>query len=244
MIYNTRFNPTADGALHFGHYFLVKMNEHAAHSSGGKFYVRIDNIQRHWELTLGHTKVYKMIDDIRKDIEWMQVIVDGFVLESDEEKSINFCTAGLGVAPEHGLRGVPGSRLFSEVYRYANTTVMNPMLFYPFVPYLTLHTVVSDCRLGINKVITGLDILSRHSLYCWFCHVLNYPQVEHVFLPRVANSDGSNMAKTQNSVQIQSLRKSGWTLDRVDRAVRMACLIDPAGQWEISNVKKGFQICL
>jgi glutamyl/glutaminyl-tRNA synthetase len=246
VVYNTRFNPTADGGLHLGHYFIARINECIAHSSGGKFAVRFDDFQWYYRRTIGVTAIAAYVEGIQMDLEWLGIHPDSVVYASQEEAAINAEIEYLrmGLHPEGDCMNMSSATPIREVFRYADTQSLSDTNFYPFAPYLTVHAVVSDHRLGVNAVVTSFDLLSRYSLYCWFCQVLRFPQVKHVFLPRIANEDGSSMAKSQGSRSIQELRMQGWSRYQIDDVVRKTCLTNPDGEWDISNVKRGFQLCL
>jgi len=222
--WNTRFNPTCDGDLHLGHLFVLKVNEYMARSTGGRFFVRFDDRQQWWLDTIGKEKIDYYAQRIKEDIQRFGVEPDAWIKDSDEPWVEE-------LLEDNGL-----FRDTTATYPYAPES-SSGVPFYPYTPYLTAAVVLSDACLGINMLIGGIDLLSRYSLYCWFCDKWNKPQIRHCFLPRWAG-----LSKSKNAQSLRTWLDQGATVESLLATAKEICLIDPTGPWSLENVKAKMEI--
>lgn len=68
--FRTRFAPSPTGYLHIGHAYAALFARETAHASGGKFLLRVEDID-------GHRCRPEFEDAIYKDLNWMELYWDG-----------------------------------------------------------------------------------------------------------------------------------------------------------------------
>src|SRR5512139_3794111 len=80
----TRWNPSANGALHLGHIYSLLVNERFAHDNGGLCHVRFDDTSQAITIEMEHPE---RSDEIIKrqieDIKWLGINVDSWQKQSD-----------------------------------------------------------------------------------------------------------------------------------------------------------------
>lgn len=236
----TRFCPTTNGSLHVGHLYMILVNEAEAHANNGKFSVRFDDNQEVYRWGVSWTGVRMTKDEVEKtkdsmmdDLTWMGVQVDAYLSQSNLEDHVNKFLLHLN----HGPLDV------KKVY----TSQTNPECHwtsfdvnYPYVPWLTAEKVLYDYLTGCNLLIRGDDLLDEWSLYMYFCDLWGLPAPRQVFLKRMRFESGQEMvdiSKTRGKGTIKEYRDLKYTPEDLRNELARACLIDPQGEWLISNLK-------
>ena len=75
--YNTRFAPSPNGYLHLGHAYSALISEGLARKTGGKFFLRIEDID------LGRCKK-KFKDSILEDLNWLKIKYEKNIIKQSE----------------------------------------------------------------------------------------------------------------------------------------------------------------
>ena len=75
--YNTRFAPSPNGYLHLGHAYSALISSELAKKTGGKFFLRIEDID------LGRCKK-KFEDSIFKDLNWLKIKYEKNLIKQSE----------------------------------------------------------------------------------------------------------------------------------------------------------------
>jgi len=75
--YNTRFAPSPNGYLHLGHAYSALISSELAKKTGGKFFLRIEDID------LGRCKK-KFEDSIFKDLNWLKIKYEKNIIKQSE----------------------------------------------------------------------------------------------------------------------------------------------------------------
>lgn len=236
VMHYTRFNPTVSGCadlgiLHVGHLYMVLVNAHMAHASGGRFLVRFDDNQICWRREVGEPGLRANSYTIRKELEWFGVQVDAWSSQAETERS----------AQQFIHRKWPCLREPAQ-YERVPFLVREDSPQYPYAPYLTAEVALYDAWAGINLLIVGDELMSRYALYCWMSEQLGLPLIQHVYLPRLRDKPGANgeldiIAKTVGNHKLKTYRDRGMTPQDIEYLLRQSCLVDPAGEWDYRNVK-------
>jgi glutamyl/glutaminyl-tRNA synthetase len=229
---NTRFNPTTDGDLHLGHVYVAAVNEYVAHSTGGKFVLRLDDNQPIWNLRMTAEEIAEFSDRQLEDLRWMGLNPD--VIHSDRAMEIkeNHKITKLIIDLNGGELQVPEMVMVNNS-PYCTYTDMVP---YPYLPWITAKKVVADFLDEIGMLIRGEDLITESSLYAFFCDLWRIPQPIQVYVGRLVNYDGSELSKTRGRMSIRSLREKGWTPNKVWGVLRETCLIYKDGPWSLDNI--------
>lgn len=227
---NTRFSPTLNGQLHFGHAFTMLVNEYIAHSTGGKFFIRFEDIDY-----LVRIQTKEKTEAIRKsqieDIDWLGLSVDGWQVQSEELYAVK------------EFLEIPKNKAFM-IYEKDCLDFVTPLVIrmgtdwaaIPYVPQQTAERVVMDYNLGITHVIRGDDFVTEYSLYGYFCDRFGFPFPQHVFLPRLASIYG-DISKTHGGYKIADFRNEGYSAKELKRLITKACVIYPENGFELYNIK-------
>jgi len=75
--YNTRFAPSPNGYLHLGHAYSALISSKLARKSGGKFFIRIEDID------LGRCKK-EYEESIYKDLSWLEIKYEKNIIKQSE----------------------------------------------------------------------------------------------------------------------------------------------------------------
>ncbi len=232
----TRFCPTTNGdagmgILHLGHLYTVKVNEYLAHSTGGKFILRMDDDQRAWIDILGKPAMRRNAEQIERELQLCGIKVDEVIYQSETHDRVSFSwsvdtNAYLPFSTSPETMEIP-------------TVIGNDDPQYPYTPRLTVMTVLHDRVSKIDHVITGVDLLSRFSLYNYFCEFFNIKRPLHTFLPRLMGMNGQldEISKTKGNYKIMSFIENGYTATDIDYFLRVACMNDTNGNWSLDNLK-------
>lgn len=220
----TRFNPTLNGNLHIGHVFTMLVN---AYHGSTSFCVRFDDTSPP-AIELGHDRRIQVMKHQRFDIEWFNIEVNSWQLQSELMPDVY-----------KELKKFGCDNLHEKKYHHRLPTMIRQgmtFIAYPFVPQQTAERVVMDRMIGVTKLIRGEDFVTEYSLYKYFCNLFNYPHPDFVFLPRLSSSTG-DISKTNGGYSIAELRGSGYSSDDLRRKIQEAALYYPDNGWEFYNMK-------
>ena len=227
MSFNCRFNPSANGAgLHLGHAYMALINEAVAHQSGGKFIVRFDDSSPRHEAQFGRARMDAAREQQRGELEWLGVKPDLWIKQTDIMPEIVAELARLNWHCEFGVYPIQ-SPMYPTDERLA---------LFPCEPTITAEKVLMDHMEGINLLIRGIDLMTEFSLYTYCCKVFHLSEPDHVYLPRLASSNGL-MSKHHGGITLADLRAQGYTPEDVRATLGEACLREPGNEWAIWNLK-------
>ena len=226
---NTRFNPTVNGSLHLGHLYLALINEHEAHDSGGKFYVRFDDAQGVYTFGYGKSQIADWEEGMKRDLD-QYMKVDFYTSEADYWMALHQRPAIFRTTVERGTlffyKPIPVTKYDGELY--------------PYTPHNTQKKVYLDALEGITHLIRGDDLITEFSLYEYFRDLAGIPQVEHIYIPRLRISDlplAPSMSKTFGTYGIASVTRKYGRDDVID-ILRRSCLEDPDKPFAYLNIKE------
>ena len=224
---NTRFCPNLNGGLHLGHLFTLLVNEHIAHSTGGKLSVRFDDTC--YVSTRMGIKMDTILQGQLEDIDWLGIDVDKFVLQSQliyEARDI-LRDSGFKYPAEDEAKG----------YKLATSLRQdNQFLMYPYCSRQTPERVIMDHMMDITHLIRGEDFLTEVSYYGYICEMLDYPIPEFWCLPRLASGRG-DISKTNGGYTITEFRANGYEPEELKDKLASACLSNPPNGWNFYNIK-------
>jgi len=228
MKYNTRFNPTVSGELHLGHLYIALVNAHEAHSSGGKFILRIDDSQDDWTMRLGKKRIKYLIREYIKQlgefVQLDQIDLQSYLLKEKFPPTV--------------------SKVINKIqpvlrYGYNPDWSSHPeMVMYPYTPLFTAEKVYWDYEAGVNWLIRGDDLISEFSLYAHYMDLMGISQVllRHTYIPRLRLPDNSELSKTNGGYSIrEALEVLG--KEEILKRLRDWCLVDPEKDFSVDNIK-------
>lgn len=231
---NTRFNPTTNGELHIGHAYMALVNQAEAHHGNGKFFVRFEDTAVEWLLHVKQAKQLDYAQGMIEDLEWLGIKADEYQWQSKMQEQLHdslLLLNGGELKEEHRIKF---EGLTPNVH-YVNYGIA------AYNPHLTAERVIYDALSNITYVIRGEDLITEYALYYNFCDRWGLPRPEHAYLARLTMADGADLlpqiSKTTGNNKIKSYRESGIKADELLEKLRLACLIDVAGDWVISNLK-------
>ena len=219
----TRFSPSANGNLHLGHIYTALVNEHFAHSVGGKFYVRFDDTSPNI-LRMDKVHVQKIMQNQADDLRWLGFSVDEWKRQSDY---LPIANDWLNFPEDSPYPDTP------TYVRYYGTTWVP----YPYVPRQIFERVVMDYDWGVTHVIRGEDFTTEYSLYRFFCEKMYISPPKFVYLPRLCSKRG-DISKTAGGYTIAEFRAKGWSVTEIRDLLAQSCLILPTNGWELTNIKR------
>lgn len=233
---NTRFNPSTNGPLHVGHIYMALVNEHVAHSSGGRFVVRLDDNLR-WVMrdSGGREGMRRCAESQLRDFAWMGLDVGEAIYQSEQEEGVKrfLAQTHFRMVIDHVGEGMKET---APVIRVSPT-----ISSFQTSAWVTAEKVVCDRWGGSDTLIRGLELLQEHALYMYFCALFGFRFPTCYYLPRLmATADDGpmvNVSKTMGNWRVCELRDAGVAPERIHELLRASCLIDPAGSWCIDNVK-------
>jgi len=155
-VVNTRFNPTVNGDLHLGHLYLCLVNEHEAHSRGGKFGIRFDdakpctNTWANGDLDLIARYRERQLVDIAQfmTIDWAT---------SEKEEEWRLCQIPKRFQEDWMISS---PHPYPEVIQYPGGHHTGAGEYYPYVPGWTAEKVWLDAQAGVNWLIRGDDLIA------------------------------------------------------------------------------------
>lgn len=225
----TRFNPTISGPLHVGHLYVALVNATEAHNSGGEFILRIDDNQDYWRMRLGDKLIEQLTKSYADDLSMFMKI--DLVERQSEMPSMET------IAPLKEISKWATKPTF--IHDQNAELVYDPeILPYPYAPLFTLEKVLWDFWENVNWLIRGDDILPEFSLYCHYIDLIGLRRVRQTFLPRLKGEKDElrDVSKTFGSYRIRD-QVDRLGVDKTLEYLKQSCLIDPKGEFEVTNVK-------
>lgn len=225
MIYNTRFNPTVNGPLHLGHVYMLLVNEHEAHASGGKFGVRFDDTQRSWNHWQGSLKTNEFLKDMLLDIAWLGIRLDFVDRQSEMEHKVDrLLDVQFGYQPDREAWSCDnGSEVVGAQHH-----------FYPYTDRLTSEKVIEDCMEGVTWLIRGMDLITEDCLYKHYCNKFLIAVPRMTYIPRLM-FDGDTVSKTTGKYKVSDFRDAGMSPEELRVRLAVDCL-DGMG-WRVEYIK-------
>lgn len=227
---NTRFNPSATGSLHIGHIYMALVNEHMAHDSGGKFHVRFCD-EPNWETRRSPEDVTEVACQQLDELIWMGIRIDSVSFQSEQEKEVRLFLAN------SNLRMVIDNSRHAYYSKSVSTVHIHPEI--PSMPFSMQHTaekVVFDYWGDSDVLIRGFEWIQEHFLYMYFCAVFGFRYPKCYYISRLFTSDG-DVSKTTGNWQVKDLYEAGVSPAQIRSELKASCLVDPAGPWDIDNIK-------
>ena len=194
MKINTRFNPTLNGPIHLGHLYTSLVNAYEAHTTKGKFILRLDDMQPQWVRKVGTDGVKKLSADYVYQLSCFMDI-DQVLAQS----SLQWAST-VGYIPDFL------SRLSYCSEQYPDWICEPTLIMFPLNPLLTYQKVVWDFEEGVNWLIRGEELVTEFSLYTYFAELLGYPRVKHSYIPRLRSGEQyelSEVSKTEGTFQLE-----------------------------------------
>lgn len=239
---NCRLNPTTNGGFHLGHIAMALINEHEAHSTGGKFLVRFEDNSPQWTSKQQPGEARGYAHQMIRDLEFMGIDVDEYSYQSKMVGAMELQFMMLKWEAQRSFRSFLKTTPAGLSQAYAPEVPTDPSSQYPFAPVLTREKVILDYMQGIDLLIRGFDLLGEYSLYCYIADMWSLPIPRQIFLPRLQLSEGVpftspvDVSKTNARCKVADLRKS-LTAESIREILALAYLKDPGGAWLAKNVK-------
>jgi len=229
---NTRFCPTANGALHYGHLYMALVNKGLADEGGGDFTIRFEDTAASLQ-HLGKERIRTICKNQIDDLAWAGIIAERYIYQSaiDEEVEAFLLKRGFKRTPQEDPVVVPG--IIAE----------GNMILYPYTPSMTAEKVVMDWMTGTTLLVRGIDLLSEYSLYTHYCRMFELPEPRHLYLPRLKGPFG-DISKTNGGCTIAGARSDGISPAELRDMIGRACLKNPPNGWSLDNLKAEPRITL
>jgi glutamyl/glutaminyl-tRNA synthetase len=181
---------------------MALVNQHMAHSTGGKFIVRFDDNTRYWmSVQSGEEGMQRIADQQLSDLSVMELEIDEVVYQSEQEEKVRMYLA---------------SSRFQDVTTHAHdgtwetgpvigiSPTISPQRVYPLI---VAEKVVLDKWNDVDLVIRGVELLQEHSFYIYLCALFGFRFPQCHYLPRLmcTSDDGpiSNVSKTMGNWKVR-----------------------------------------
>lgn len=228
MKITTRFNPTASGPLHVGHLYIALVNEVEAHRTGGKFIVRVDDTQAHWEARLGR----KRIDQYY--VEY-QELLNLFMLVDVWHKQSQMPTPRDIIGVHDVLNAY--SRKFDNGDRVEYQERFGRE-WQGYSPQYLVEKVILDYYENTSLLIRGEDLITESNLYSHFIEEIGLPRVHQVYLPYLERDEsGERVSKSAGTYNLEK-QLDAFGIEGILSRLRESCLIDLEGEFVIDNIKR------
>ena len=225
---NCRLNPTTNGPLHLGHIYTALVNRDEAKRSGGRFLLRFDDNQESWLIRQpgGSAACAKQII---KDLALFDLIPDEVISQVEQFDEMMRFMLILNKGPLN----------LKYVIEPSNTVEMIGKMvdYHAYSPIITAEKVVYDYMSFVSCLIRGEDLITESVMYMHFQEIWCIGVTRQVYLPRLINSDGTELSKTHGGGSIQELIGLGYTIDNIMAGLRSACLVDTKRGWYTDNIK-------
>jgi glutamyl/glutaminyl-tRNA synthetase len=94
----------------------------------------------------------------------------------------------------------------------------------------------------VSFLVRGEDLITEYALYEYYVEKFGFPKVVHWYLPRLMILDGENvveMSKTKENGDVaRYLAFCEGSYEDLVKLLKRSYLKNPAGTWEIQNVKE------
>jgi len=245
MKYVTRFNPTANGPLHLGHVYIAMLNQHMAHTSGGKFIVRIDDISIDTLYSMTVEQMNRYADEQLEALDWLGIQADEVIREKDMHQDVYHFVAHNGwYIPEYkwkfslAINPALYNDFISQEDEWYPYTAAEASEWYPYSDYLTYLKVIRDELNGVTTLIRGDDLRGEFSLYQHFRKKFGLPEIVHFYMPRMYRNDLGIVSKFHKAVPVLRYIENGWKPDDILELLAKSALRDIDKGWDIYNVKR------
>jgi glutamyl/glutaminyl-tRNA synthetase len=224
----TRFNPTANGALHLGHIYSLIVNQRFAYAHGGDFWVRFDDTSQAIVIEMDRKERAKEIVKSQKEvIQWLDIEFDFWSVQSDFIDEVH-----------EELN--KWDYIFPDPYPHDLPTYVRMIgsgwIPYPYTPLETAERVVMDHMIGATHLIRGEEFATEYSLYRYYCQLFDYPTPTFIFLPRLTGV-GGDISKTNGGYTIVELKAQGYTPKDITGILQKSCLNYWSDDWSLTNLK-------
>jgi len=240
MKYNTRFNPSISGALHIGHLYMALVNEAEAHRAGGKFIIRVDDMQEqinHWIKKDQRDKYYEEYQ------EQLSLFMDVDVWDLQSQM----------LTPVEIIGDNPLLKCLPE-FLWASTETIEwrtntDQRAFQYNLCFVVEKVIWDFWEGVTLLIRGEDLITESQLYEHITSVLRLPTIRQIYLPKLVSITLDDIlpeiSKSKKSYSLDT-QINEFGIDRTLELLKKACLIDPDGEFFADNIKsnpiaKGFK---
>jgi glutamyl-Q tRNA(Asp) synthetase len=226
----TRFAVAPDGYLHLGHAFAARFASVAAKNCEGTLGLRLDDLD-----SARAKPEYR--DAILEDLTWLGLVWEEPVFQQsahvqDYQVALEKLDA---MSLIRRIDGAFGQRLILD--EQAASALVGPLSFeewndgivevqpalvgqvelssgrMPFSPHLT--EVVDDALQGVTLVTRTEDQKPNLHLHRLLQAVLEFPETAWHHHRIIADESGQPLTKRSNAPSLRSLRKDGWTAERV-----------------------------
>jgi glutamyl/glutaminyl-tRNA synthetase len=216
---------------------MALVNEHEARRTGGTFTVRFADNAR-WVVSEhgGQAGMSEYALQQRNELEWLGIEPDYYSFESDSEYKAKRYLAShpkFNMVIDHA--GTDTNDTKPEVRAFEMAAAMR------MTAWITAQKVLIDNWQGCDTLIRGIDLLTEHHLYMYFCALFGYPFPKCYYLPRlmaIRSGRRVNISKTDGNWRIADFKGAGRSPDEVRDLLNRSCKICPDEPWYITNIKE------
>jgi glutamyl-Q tRNA(Asp) synthetase len=254
----TRFAPSPTGALHLGHAYSALLNFEAARASGGRFLLRIEDIDQ------GRCRP-EFVRGIEEDLAWLGLAWEAPVrVQSQHFADYTAALARLEAAgllyrcictradiarattAPHGDEGPiypgtckhkqlkPGESFAWRLHmdKAAGPASQGDIVIARKDTPTSYHLAVTwdDALQGVTDVIRGQDLLSATPIHQTLQRLLGLPMPSYHHHRLLTDADGRRYAKRDKSLTLASLRADGVTPAQIRARVGVPEGCDPLGR--------------
>lgn len=215
-----RFAPSPTGHLHIGGVRTALFNFLYACSTGGKFFLRMEDTDR-------ERSREEYAKEILESMEWLGLKYDGEILCQSQRLSLYQAVAGellaKGLAYEERTNGqraikfkMPATKaVFHDLVHgeiQFDTSLFGDLVILKSDGYPTyqLACVVDDHEMGITHVIRGDDHLSNTPRQILLFEALGWKPPRYAHLPLILGADGTPLSKRHGAVSLENYRSEGY----------------------------------
>ena len=236
--YNTRFNPSITGPLHIGHLYMALVNEAEAHSSGGEFTVRVDDMSVYFNHHLGKNLIEQYYNDYQEQLSRFMK-VDIWHRQSQLPRPEE-------IIGEHPIFDIFPSRLPLWKIPEINWRVAGGQWVWPYSPYATLEKVVWDFWEKTSLLIRGEDLITEANFYTFIERQIGLLRPHQVYLPRLSVKIQQDLGQEHlvpgelsKTIGTYGLAKQidKFGTKEILNLLKKSCLIDPKGEFLVENIK-------
>jgi glutamyl/glutaminyl-tRNA synthetase len=237
MTFSVRLAPTVNGYMHLGHAYAALVNQAYARERGWRFNVRFDDTQYQYLAMHGVEGLARIRMGWEEDLGWLGLEVQEYSSDRELHRAA-FCELQ---TKRPGLL-LPNLNALVDEFDFPVGRA-----YYPYVPELTALKVVMDHAQEVGCLLRGDDLLTEYALYRYFEDLLCYERpIPQVFLPRLKLYAGAELkdtahaaeiSKTVGNFAIRQFRANGFTPGEVRSILASSCLLNPAGDWTLANLK-------
>lgn len=225
---NARFSPTPTkgGTIHLGHVWVMLLNREAAHSVGGRFIVRFEDVLGvEMDRSVSPSFLRARCDVMLEEMERMDLMPDLVVWQSEEMPIFRSLTIG-GESPE--AVGVGDTRM-TIIEGAGDRTATSREVG------STAYRVFSDVLHTCDPIIRGHDLLIEDWLYDDTCRRMGVVAPQRIYVPKLSLGDDV-MSKSAGTGSVDRLLNAGHSPEQLIEAILRAAAKDPSAGFNMSNV--------